>query len=379
MPVCYFCGKDVGEVKRCKLCTQLYCKDHFLPGTHDCPRVPIQNPYEYKFGKGNELVSPEELGSTPIETSKELRTSKEGITKKESMSVQQQQEKARSPIMSGVPNTNQSNKRIKGQSGGDRDNEDYVYTDGTYFWHRKEKKLEDVDAFDPDEGVEIPGILWPRLSETVHFIIASILILLLVGSSFLTRLTVRILVEKPRIMPLAEYIELIQTVNTLEKMAIQTGLLALFFLLAFLTHELSHRQTARHYNVQTKFRLFRKGVIMIIIFLFLPIKMALPGAVVIIGLEKTSRETAMCKIAGPLANIVQGLILVMLVQFLPMSSFWTEILTSGAIFNFSLALFNLLPFGILDGKNIRDYDKKMWLSIFLSSIFLLLLSIIVSI
>jgi tetratricopeptide (TPR) repeat protein len=46
MSVCYFCGQPSKEIKKCPECHEKYCEMHFETSLHDCPLMPIQNPYE---------------------------------------------------------------------------------------------------------------------------------------------------------------------------------------------------------------------------------------------------------------------------------------------------------------------------------------------
>jgi Zn-dependent protease len=64
-------------------------------------------------------------------------------------------------------------------------------------------------------------------------------------------------------------------------------------------------------------------------------------------------------LAGPLTNIVQAVI------FLVMGFFSSSRLFDvGIIVNSSLALFNLLPFSEFDGAKIFRWDKRLWVAAF---------------
>ncbi len=49
MPVCWFCGETVPEVTKCPKCGVEYCELH--ADQHDCPGVPITNPYNIPVEK----------------------------------------------------------------------------------------------------------------------------------------------------------------------------------------------------------------------------------------------------------------------------------------------------------------------------------------
>jgi len=301
MKTCNFCGQDFQDLIVCPKCEQEYCKTHINTSDHDCPLIPIKNPYEPNV-------------ETPADESFHFYENK---------------------------NLDES--------------DTYVYTDGTYVWYKKSKDVPE-DAFNPDSGVVIPGVLWPAKTEFFHFLIASILLFTMSASQFYD-------------LFINSGANLIETVTA-------TIFLSSMYLITFLIHEFGHRQVAKHFGMQTKFRLFKWGVIMTAICIFLPIKFALPGAVVVIGLENISRETGLCKLAGPLTNLVFGLILLALalIQIIP-DPFNSWILTS-ASFNFMLGAFNMLPFGILDGDNIKKWNPKVWLIMFVGLISLYILNVV---
>jgi hypothetical protein len=272
MTICYFCGTESSELEECNLCKQKYCPNHLEPHSHDCPLSPIINPYDIKMGPGNQLVTPEELASEPFP---QLNQSQQPQTSHIQYPAQYNYSTSNANIINSNTHNTLSTQSI----------EDYVYTDGSFIWHKKDKTDEPIDAFDPKSGVVIPGILWPEKSELYHVIFASILLLALVCSNIITNFVLYILNVITQAHPTPEilniYIQLYLD-GFLRKDLVNTPILALFFLAAFLVHEFSHRQTAKKFKLQTKFRLFKKGVIMSLICLVLPLKFALPGAVVVI-------------------------------------------------------------------------------------------------
>jgi Zn-dependent protease len=148
-------------------------------------------------------------------------------------------------------------------------------------------------------------------------------------------------------------------------------MLAGFYATAFLFHELGHRQVAVHFGLQTKFRLLTFGMILtvtgVIFGLYSLISsgstfpsLALPGAVVVLGLSKIDRTTGLCKAAGPTVNLVYGTILFIIsfiIQTYPLNLF----LCYAANLNFMLGSFNMIPIGILDGQNIWKWNKKVYI------------------
>jgi len=221
-------------------------------------------------------------------------------------------------------------------------------SDGTYTWYRQEQAVPE-NAFDPDSGISFKGIFLAHKSELTHFLIAGIIIYIIglisfytsVGSTYFWTLFV----------------------------------LASFYVTAFLFHELGHRQVAVHFKLQTKFRLLTYGLLMILISLG---RFALPGAVVVLGLDKISRKTGLCKAAGPFINLVYGSILFLISFIIPKSLYPLNfIFCIGAYLNFMLGSFNMIPFGILDGQNIWKWKKKVYFGLIGSLLPLLIITMVI--
>ena len=105
-------------------------------------------------------------------------------------------------------------------------------------------------------------------------------------------------------------------------------------------------------------------------------RMALPGAVVVLGLDKISRKTGLCKAAGPLVNLIYGSILLLISYILPTVLYpLNYIIGYGAQFNFMLGLFNMIPVGILDGQNIWKWNKKVYISLIIPLAILLIITL----
>jgi len=138
---------------------------------------------------------------------------------------------------------------------------------------------------------------------------------------------------------------------------------------AFFFHEMSHKFMAQKYGLWAEYRMFPQGLILsFIIGLLTGFVFAAPGAVMFQGGSR-SFETGKIAAAGPLANIVLTLITLPLYLFV---FFETNII--GDIFwfisyiNIFLAIFNLLPFGPLDGTKIIRWNATMWILLLILSI-----------
>jgi Zn-dependent protease len=73
---------------------------------------------------------------------------------------------------------------------------------------------------------------------------------------------------------------------------------------------------------------------------------------------------------GPLTNLVMGFIFWVLTYQFP----YVAYLNTGAVFNSWIALFNLLPFGNLDGQKIFSWNKIVWILMILGSMGLFVIS-----
>jgi Zn-dependent protease len=125
---------------------------------------------------------------------------------------------------------------------------------------------------------------------------------------------------------------------------------------SFFTHEMAHKIAAQRSGLWSEFRLTIWGSIMTLIFAFLPIKFISPGAVMIAG-PAERKEIGEISIAGPITNIALS------VAFFGtafVSGPYFSIFLFGGFFNGYIASFNLIPFGILDGHKIFDWNKIIW-------------------
>lgn len=148
--------------------------------------------------------------------------------------------------------------------------------------------------------------------------------------------------------------------------------LAMVFTASFLLHEIAHKLTAQHYGAWAEFRLNLFGVLITLVSMISPFKIISPGAVMIAG--PMSRETVgKTAIAGPLTNIVLAMLFTGIgwnpspIQRVAAYSAWI---------NAIIALLNLIPFGIMDGRKIFWWNKLVWTVAFVVSIALTILSLI---
>jgi len=317
MANCAHCGDEIiGDPFYCSECGYNYCLRHKEPENHDCSVVRDSTSFQ----------------QTPTTTQTYNQSPQVAPISQEQLYQQ--------PTTPGV---------VRGT------------TDGTYTWYRQENQVP-VDAFDPDSGIKFKGILLSHKSEFSHLLIGSLLIFI------------------------------IGLINFYSENLINFGfwwaiiMLAGFYMTAFLFHEFGHRQVAKHFGFQTKFRLLTFGMALTAFSIVMGLStinsgipsptLALPGAVVVLGLDKISRETGLCKAAGPTINLIYGIILLLISFIIPI---WplNYFIGNAASLNFLLGAFNMIPVGILDGQNILKWSKKVYFILAGSLLTLLIINYII--
>ena len=172
------------------------------------------------------------------------------------------------------------------------------------------------------------------------------------------------------------------------------SLVVVFF--AFVFHELAHRIAARRYGFQAVYHVWIPGLILAMGAALLGFLFAAPGGVHIQIGENTAENRAKLgksALAGPIVNMVLAVIFA--VFTLTFAYFVDSYLTStgkslsqlaswvnpvfgicviGVEINAWLAFFNLIPWGNFDGNKVFQWNKKVWIIIFLGSIALYVLT-----
>jgi len=137
---------------------------------------------------------------------------------------------------------------------------------------------------------------------------------------------------------------------------------------AFACHEIAHKYAGMKLGYWSEYRMFPQGLIFALLFSFAGVVFAAPGAVQIFGMP-TREESGKISMAGPATNIALAFI------FFVLSSVALKgIFLSVASINAFLALFNLIPFGPLDGRKIFAWNIAIWIVMLAMSIVLLVFS-----
>ena len=130
----------------------------------------------------------------------------------------------------------------------------------------------------------------------------------------------------------------------------------------FLLHEIAHKFIAIRQGFPSRFYLDQNMALFSLLSILFPIKLIAPGAVVFYGTPSEESEASIA-MAGPLANIILGGILLGVSFFL--STNWMIFTLLVSKFSFDLALFNLLPISILDGAKINKWNSTVFIVIFI--------------
>lgn len=138
----------------------------------------------------------------------------------------------------------------------------------------------------------------------------------------------------------------------------------------FIFHELGHKFVAMHYGYYAEYELWPTGLIIALASSFFGFIFAAPGAVVIYSNGMEEKTNGIISIAGPIVNIILGLIFFLILGSLG-NFVYTEtgaivylICVLGTRINFFLAAFNLLPIPPLDGSKVMAWSVPVWLITF---------------
>lgn len=141
---------------------------------------------------------------------------------------------------------------------------------------------------------------------------------------------------------------------------------------AFFFHEMSHKFMAQKFGLWAEYRMFPLGLLLaLVLSIFTGFVFAAPGAVMFQGGSR-DYETGRIAMAGPLSNIIIAAVTLSTYLFI----FFENEIIGGIIaficlINAFLAVFNLLPFGPLDGTKIIKWNATVWVLLIIFSILIL--------
>lgn len=136
----------------------------------------------------------------------------------------------------------------------------------------------------------------------------------------------------------------------------------LTILTGFIGHELAHRSIAKRNGLHARFVLWMQGIFFTLLCLILPFAFIVPGFVFMTGYADRTTHGKI-SLSGPLINILNGLILLLMWLITDVSLLglnFDKVFLLAAMLNFFLALFNLIPFGPLDGRKVREWNPVIW-------------------
>ena len=140
----------------------------------------------------------------------------------------------------------------------------------------------------------------------------------------------------------------------------------------FLLHELAHKVVAVRFGQIAAFKADYRMLGFAIVGGLAGFLFAAPGAVVHRG-RITEREGGLIALAGPVTNLaLAAVFLVPLVVALlgGLRGFVWEVARMGVQINLLLAGFNMIPFGPLDGRKVREWSTLVFLVVAVPSILL---------
>ena len=158
----------------------------------------------------------------------------------------------------------------------------------------------------------------------------------------------------------------------------------------FIFHEMAHRIIARKYGFSASYYMSLIGLAIALVVSLTGWIFAAPGSVRIYRnpdyegkIDDDVKALGKISIAGPFANIllvplffIFSIIAAVLESDIGEHTLLWNIATLGMVINAWLAVFNLLPFGPLDGREVFKWNKAIWLVMIIIAVGLYIISII---
>jgi hypothetical protein len=125
-------------------------------------------------------------------------------------------------------------------------------------------------------------------------------------------------------------------------------------------HEIAHKLVGFTYGHPTRFRAHLPGMLITLLSSFLTLgafTIGYAGYVEVLSKRVEKHEMANIALAGPMVNILSGLVLACLNDIFPIL-----FLKLGGLVCIGIGIFNLIPKSSFDGKWVLSYSKKLWAS-----------------
>ncbi|MBD3319367.1 hypothetical protein GF342_05665 [Candidatus Woesearchaeota archaeon] len=127
---------------------------------------------------------------------------------------------------------------------------------------------------------------------------------------------------------------------------------------AVVVHELAHKFVGQYYGAWSEFRMMKNWLLIGLVMSFLGFLFMLPGAVHTRA-SLSQKKWAIISLAGPASNFILGWIFYAMTFVLPAGIF-QQAAVGGAVINFFLAFFNLVPIDPIDGAKVMRWNKFVW-------------------
>jgi len=128
----------------------------------------------------------------------------------------------------------------------------------------------------------------------------------------------------------------------------------------FLLHEIMHKYFAQKYGLKAEFRAFRGMLWLALAFSFFGFIFAAPGAVFIWGGFINLEKNGKISLAGPMTNILLGILFLILLLILGKTGALGYFLSIGLTINSLLGAFNMIPAMPFDGAKILAWNKGVY-------------------
>ena len=129
--------------------------------------------------------------------------------------------------------------------------------------------------------------------------------------------------------------------------------------IGFLLHELMHKYIAQRYGLSAEFHAFYNMLWLALFFSLFGFILAAPGAV-FIGGRITRERNGKISLAGPMTNVVLGILFLILLLIFGKQGILGFFLSTGLTINALLGAFNMIPTMPFDGAKIIAWNKRTY-------------------